>query len=255
MSWSSWVETAAGYLSHPFPEPTWIVKGLVPGAGWTYLVSQAKVGKSIFAAQLAEALSLGLPFLGFPAPAKPMRVAYIQADEPPSEWQAQLKQLDISTQAPILMATDPEPWPLSTPIAREFIAKKLADWKPDFLILDSQYALFAQDLHDIEAVVAFRKTLASVYKGPYLLLHHPRKPPAGMVENFIDASSGSHTLAANASAILGLRPEKLIVAGGRLVKKAEYPLHRLENGRWAWGHGAAALSLPDNIWASPPPAA
>jgi hypothetical protein len=253
MSWSSWVETAGGYLTHAFPQPPWIVKGLIPGAGWTYLVSQAKVGKSIFAAQLAEALALGQPFLGFPAPEKPMRVAYLQADEPPSEWQAQLQQIGLDKTAHILMATDPEPWPLSTPLARGLIGNKLLMWQPDLLILDSQYALYAEDLNDIDAVVGFRKAIGSIWKGPYVLLHHPRKPPAGVIENFIDASAGSHTLAANASAILGLRPEKLVVAGGRLVKKAEYPLHRLANGRWAQGYPPAALLLPDDLWNTPTP--
>lgn len=253
MGWSSWVTSAGGYLSHEFPVPTWIVKGLIPGSGWTYLISQAKVGKSIFAAQLAESLSLGSPFLGFEAPEHPIRTAYLQADEPAAEWQAQLTQLNISASAPILMATDPEPWPLANPEAAKLIKEKLADEKVEYLILDSQYALFPKDLNDIETVVQFRKCIAYIWKGPYLLLHHPRKPPAGMVENFIDGSAGSHALAANASAILGLRPDKLVVAGGRLVKKAEYPMARAANGRWVWGSIPASLTLPDNLWSQPLP--
>ena len=47
------------------PYEPWLVPGLLPGTGWTLLMAPSKVGKSILALQLAEALASGQDFIGF----------------------------------------------------------------------------------------------------------------------------------------------------------------------------------------------
>ncbi len=246
----TWHQKIGDFLGVKYPVTQWVIPGLVPGVGWTYLVSQAKVGKSMFAAQFAEAISLKLPFLGFQPPTKPWRVAYIQADEPAPEWQAQLKQMCLNPMAPILMAEDPEIYFLHNAEARQRVRQALTENEIEYVIFDSQYALFTKSMFDPEEVSFFRKAIRDVWKGPYMLLHHPRKPPTGQTEGFIDGSAGSYALAANASAILGLRPNRLVLAGGRLLKKAEYPMHRDEvTGRWLWGPDfSPTATIGPEIW-------
>ena len=249
-----WHKTVGSFLSVKYPVTQWVIPKLIPGVGWTYLVSQAKVGKSMFAAQLAEAISLGLPFLGFDSPTKKWKVAYIQADEPAPEWQAQMAQMQLNPFAPILMAEDPEIYFLHSAEARKRVRDALTDNGIEYVIFDSQYSLFHKNLYDPEEVANFRNSLRDVWKGPFMLLHHPRKPPTtGQTENFIDGSAGSFALTANASAILGLRPDRLIMAGGRLLKKGEYPMHRdEETGRWVWGPGFSP-TLPADMWTGQAP--
>lgn len=237
MTWT-WVRSTGEFDAIPFPNPPWIVPGVVPGNGWTMLVSDAKVGKSMWSFQLVEALAIGLPFLG--RHVEKRRCAYIQVDEPSAEWQQQLRQMAF-IDVPLLMPANPEPYWLDSFPACTEVRGMLDSWGCEFLVLDSLYRLTKRNPNEKDTVDFVTERLRYVFPGdkPYLLLHHRHKPKGDLIESPITAASGHHTFAANASSILALnwnmeaRVGSMDVAGGRLVKPEKVKLDRdQETGRW-----------------------
>lgn len=67
-------------LTQDFPEPEWVVPGLLP-VGMTYLAGKPKIGKSWLALQLAQAVASGGIFLG--QRVEPGRVLYLALEDSP----------------------------------------------------------------------------------------------------------------------------------------------------------------------------
>lgn len=237
MAWSQWHRSVDPFLAVPCAQPRWLIEGLVPGSGLTLLQALPKVGKSILAWQMAEALALGEPFLDLPT-AK-ARTAYLQLDEPVPEWQAQLEQIEAKD-APVLLPSDPVPYPLADPIATLAVRAALDAHAIEVVVVDAFKDLAITDPNTAEGIQRTLLGLARLIGSrPCILIHHVRKPLAEAEDDPVVATAGHHTLAAGASMILHLRPRGLMIGGGRLAQRRTLPLARSETGRWI-----AAGALP-----------
>jgi hypothetical protein len=249
MAWSQWHCSSGAFRSQGPPEHRWLIDQLIPGVGLTILQSLPKVGKSIFAWQLAEALALGEPFLNGHAVQK-ARPAYLQLDESIAEWHAQLELIG-ARDCEILMPGDPQPYVLADPLAIGRIRQVLDRCGIEVVIVDAFKDLLICDPNTADGIQRVLRALhAMIGPRPCILIHHVRKPlPAGGDDPIV-ATAGHHVLAASASAILHLQPQSLVVGGGRLLKRRVVPLARESSGRWLepTRHGSPLRLLP------PPPA-
>lgn len=203
--------TFAQYVASPPPAPLWVLPGLIPGDGWTLLQAQPKTGKSIFAAQMADCLSRGEPFLGWAAPNGPKRVTYLQFDAPPGDWHGQLTQLGMANSPALTIDRSVVGlFPLDDMAKRQKLRLTLKECALDLLIWDALDKLTTQDLNTKEGCQVTLARIHEVFSGPRLVIHHPRKgstmAPPGSWAN-VDEISGNHYLAGDASALLTLKAE------------------------------------------------
>lgn len=254
MSWDSWHRSVGSFQAVKYPEATWLISGLVPGFGITFLVSAPGAGKSIFAYQVCEALSLGVPLLGFDVP-RSARCAYVQVDAPMPEWQAQLRLVRARPDARIIIPQETAPWFLDSAIDRERVARGLQRTGAEFVVFDSLYMLTKCDWNAAESVPTFLERLRAVWPGPCLILHHSRKPSRdreGKVipDGPVTAALGHTFLAGCASVVLGLFKGSLHRDKSRLCASQIWPLARDATARWVLSAAPsrpelAAYKLPD----------
>lgn len=207
----------------------WVVDGLLPAYGINLLIADPKVGKSILSVQLARSISAGIPFLGL-AVLKPLKVCYIQADEPPQEWAHQLKALSVGDPS-LTLSWDTlpgDPGCLSDP--SKFAQVKQLVTGYDFLILDALVSLF--DYPDLgpRSMGHILKQIRLLFVGPVWLIHHKRKTMPGIPDRGLNATAGGFTLNAGVSSIHDLTTTKL-TSVGRVVK-SELHLQRTSAGLW-----------------------
>ncbi len=204
----------------------WAVRNLIPTHGLILLYADPKTGKTILAAQLAQALASRMTFLDKPVLNQPWKVLYVQADEPEGEWKQQLNLIGATEG----WATGVEaPGLLADPGRTAALKAQVKDY--NFLILDSLSSLFGYpDLNNSVVAGHCIKKIKELFTGPILLIHHKRKGQAGVPDTVVAASAGHHVITAAASVLLNLSKLRL-EALGRTVKQ-DLNLSRTENGLW-----------------------
>lgn len=162
-----------------------------------------KTGKSIFTAQMLDALAQHQGFLAW-MPDKAWKCLYIQVDAPPGDWYGQLDQLDLSA-GYTLDRTDLGLFFLDDPVKRDHLKATIKEHAFDLVAWDAAEKLSAQDLNKKEGCQLLLKHMHKVWAGPSILVHHPRKLSESANWRSVDEIAGHHYLAADASAILTLR--------------------------------------------------
>ena len=200
------------------------MSGLIPADGWTMIQAPPKTGKSMFAAQLVDALEMCNPFLAW-TPARAVRCLYVQIDAPPGDWVAQLEQLNLVA-ARTLDRTDLGLFFLDDPEKRVHLRDAIQAGGFELVVWDAAEKLTSMDLNKKEGCQHLLRTIHSAWAGPSILVHHPRKlSEAGNWRN-VDEIAGHHYLAADASSILtlkgaGRRKGRLNVLGRRAESRWE----------------------------------
>lgn len=188
------------------PTLRWLVDELLPGDGWTLLVAKPKTGKSLLAMQLAAALSRGGAFLGIPVEQR--RVAYVQLDAPVGDWQAQVRLLPKEyREGPLTLDRRDLPLKLldtNNVGIQSQLREVLKKAEVQLVIWDALEKLTSLDLNKKEGCQPALERLRSIFPGPAVVIHHPRKPSGESADALVDSASGNHYLTADASAIWGL---------------------------------------------------
>jgi hypothetical protein len=235
--------TAPELMAHDFAEPSWAVRGLLPG-GLAVLAGRPKRGKSWMALGLAVAVARGTPAFGhFPTgPARP--VLYMALEDPDRRVQARLRAL--------LGADGPYPphlhvvtaWPRLGEGFEEDLRAWLDAHRDAALVIVDTFARVRPPLprggdpyaHDY-AAACYLKAVADAHDASALALHHTRKPTAGVGDPF-DEVLGSTGLTAAMDTGLVLEAEvgkadARLYCRGRDLDEATHAL-ALDPDRGAW---------------------
>ena len=222
---------AADLLTAEFPEPKWVVPGIVP-EGFTVLAGPPKIGKSYLVLGLALGVVNGDQVLGR-LPVEKGQCLYLALEDNPRRLQSRLRQvldgepmprgLELVTRCPLLDDGGYElieDWLAGHPKARFVIIDTWAKIRPK----RSRNAPMYEDDYRAAAMV---KALADDNGVAVMAVHHYRKSTAS--DDWLDSVSGTTGFTGAADTILGLRKERAQADGvlyvtGRDVEEAEKAL-------------------------------
>lgn len=234
----------------------WIVHELISPGGWTFLVGQAKAGKSTLIIQLCEALQHGKPFLGMETTQQ--NCLYIQADAGLMEWQVQMDRYGNKSKA--WTAHQLKKGFLDKEAERHRLHDLVWGTYPEdskvyevlkgvpftFVIFDCLHAITNEDINTPSAASRVLAWLDEIVTRPgehedadlnrvhYLLIHHPNNTQ----KRGITAGSGHKSFSALCTTKLTLLGDNergtglFILEGSKLVGRKEIELSRSDNGAW-----------------------
>jgi len=231
---------ASEYVQRDFPEPPWLVPGLVPGYGILMIYAHPKTGKSILSQQLAHALGSNGSFLGQEID-KPLKVLYVQSDLPEIEWAQQMKDLGIDSSTGSPFATGwytlwLEPGWLAKPKQMMELTHIIKEGEFDVVMYDSLLTISGyQNLDDLTTVGGLITRLRSITKKASWLIHHKRKGSPGVPDRSNVSAAGSFAIGAGVSALFDLSSSGThgghITVLGRFVMR-DFDLARGAKGIW-----------------------
>ncbi|MBI4553520.1 MAG: AAA family ATPase [Candidatus Latescibacteria bacterium] len=199
------VWTADELLEAPFPEPLWIVPGLLP-VGLTILAGRPKVGKSWMMLQLAQAVGAGGKFLDVDVP--PGAAWYFALEDHPQRLQKRMHDQHWEPGLPVrfgteLFRTHDDPYGL------QYLTQLIHDQRPRLLIVDTLSRMFpGVEQNDVGIVTQVLTPLQRVAleKGcAIVIVDHKRK---GVAKDVVDDPLGSTGKTAVADVVWGLNRER-----------------------------------------------
>jgi hypothetical protein len=200
--------TAEELMAKVFPEPKWIVPGVLP-EGATILAGSPKTGKSWMALGIGVAVASGGTALGG-KPVERGSVLYLTLEDNPRRLQGRLRKVLAGEKPPRgLVLTDRWPrlgaggleaieaWLISRPDARLVIVDTLEKIRPK----GAGRNVYREDYEAVEPLLS----LAAQYNVAVLVVHHLRK---GSADDPLDEVSGSHGLTGGVDGVLVLKRER-----------------------------------------------
>lgn len=257
-------ETVPALLADPPAHEEFVLPGFIPGDPTAYvlIVAGAKLGKTTLATQMAESLTLGLPFLdGGPTgklapdepwvPAKPASVFYVQADCSIGEWWKHCKLVCPSATFASVIAPRQllAGW---NALAWAKLKQEIAQRKPRVVIWDALESIVdpaSMDINTPEGCHKALKVLRDASKTTNVILHHNNKASD---KGWKDKVSGHHVLTGQASVIVSLqgRPghATMRVTGRYGLSERDYTLgsEGPKSPRWVLRQGEE-----DQVWQDP----
>lgn len=218
--------TAAELLTTVFPEPRWIVPGLIP-EGLVVLAGRPKVGKSWLALQIAWAVGCGGKV--FDTDVQQERVLYLALEDSPRRLKQRLTAQGWRTNVLVDFYTE---WPdLGQDGGLSALQERIHRVGYGLVIIDTLTRIVRYDQDDItEASVVWGnlQRMASDLQVTILVIDHHRKPGA-TVRDPVDDLLGSTGKGAIADALLGLyrergRPGAVLHLTGRDVEERKLAL-------------------------------
>ncbi|HVF03118.1 MAG TPA: AAA family ATPase [Rubrobacteraceae bacterium] len=222
--------TAEELMAKVFPEPKWIVPGVLP-EGATILAGSPKTGKSWMALGIGVAVASGGTALGG-KPVEPGSVLYLALEDNPRRLQGRLSKVLAGEKPPHgLVLTDRWPrlgeggleameaWLISHPDARLVIVDTLEKIRSK----GSGRNVYREDYEAVAPLLS----LAAQYNVAVLVVHHLRK---GSADDPLDEVSGSHGLTGGVDGVLVLKRERgradafLFVTGRDIEQERELAL-------------------------------
>lgn len=164
--------SAAQLLAGTDEEPDWLVNGLLLTGGSSLLVAPPKVGKSVFAQNLAVAVSQGRPFLDLPT--RPGTVLYLALEEKQAEYRRHLRALGLTASDPLhsFIGSAPDE-------GLEWLSRHVAEHEAALIVIDTMKRFTRlSDLNDYGQVSNALEPIMQLARdsGAHLLLtHHSRK--------------------------------------------------------------------------------
>jgi len=233
--------TAEELMAKVFPEPKWIVPGVLP-EGATILAGSPKTGKSWMALGIGVAVASGGTALGGKL-VEQGSVLYLALEDNPRRLQGRLKKVLAGEKPPRnLVLTDRWPrlgeggleaieaWLISHSDARLVIVDTLEKIRPK----GAGRNVNREDYEAVEPLLS----LAAKYNVAVFVVHHLRK---GSADDPLDEVSGSHGLTGGVDGVLVLKRERgradafLYVTGRDIEQERELAL--------SWDGGTAAWRI------------
>jgi hypothetical protein len=202
---TSW--TLAELLAADFPEPRWVVPGLLP-VGLAHLGGRPKLGKSWLALQLAVAVGSGGYFLG--RQVEQGGVLYIALEDSPRRLADRLRRMGATPSGVVRFATDWPPLDLRDADGARpgytTLANAAHSGQFRLVVIDTLARIFGKrdwnDVADTTDALADLQRLALEAECCILCLDHHRKN--GTLADVVDDVLGSTGKAAVADTLLGL---------------------------------------------------
>lgn len=214
-------------------DTAWIIKGLLPVKGTIYFVGRPATGKTTLALGLGCSLALNKNYLDWSSnEGKQYKVLYLSLEmslEDVNQFFNSLKlnytddELDI-LQENFHTYASPEKikfYQSGSPMLGKFL-RKLENYKPDIILVDSASFALASNLSNQEEVtkaVELLDLIKDKYNCTFAFVHHARKDPPGhgYREADLDDVFGSAFIAASASSIVALKQSKNYTESNRLM--------------------------------------
>jgi hypothetical protein len=246
-------------LAHSQLSVDWIVDELISPGGWTFLIGDPKVGKSIWTIQLCSALQTGADFLGMKTLQR--NCLYLQSDAGLIEWYKQVR--DIAGDSYAWTAHQLEPGFLDVEHERKRLHEIVwgeysveVQGKKDcaalhanlegipftFVVFDCLHTITNGDINTkvpcnqvrahinqiVQRHTVDQRGEAVLEQVPYLLIHHPN----AVEKKGTTAGAGWKGLSADCTTKLSLLPGLLILEGSKISGKREILLERGAYGKW-----------------------
>jgi len=196
--------TVTDLLTADFPEPKWVVPGLIP-TGLSVLAGRPKVGKSWLALQIAVAVASGGYALGEQVESGP--VVYLALEDAPRRLKSRLELMNgLMADLPVTFYTD---WPsLSDTEGLLALEARIVADEPRLVVIDTVTRAFggAADWNDVAqttAALAQLQAVALEQDCAILLIDHLRKGN-GFLPDVVDDLLGSTGKAATVDTVIGL---------------------------------------------------
>jgi hypothetical protein len=231
--------TAVDLMNQDFPEPKWIVEGLLP-EGLTLFAGPPKIGKSWLALSLCVGTASGGHALG-KIPVERGEALYVALEDTPRRLQSRLKMMLVDEPAPegLHLATKwdrldegglemLEAWLLGWPKCRLIIIDTLQRLRPP---QQGNRGLYEQDYNTL----VYLKTLADQCGVAIVVVHHLRK---GSSDDPLEEVSGTTGLTGAADTVWTLKRDRgcmdaTLFSTGRDIDEAETAL-RFDKSLGLW---------------------
>lgn len=218
-------ETATGYrlqgfLSHfnNTDRVKWIIEGLLHDTAIMYFVGKAGSLKTALAMELGVNLALNRSILSWKANIeRPLRMIMWSLEMSGPELVVRQEKMvaryndeELATlEENFVIYSDPDPVRLYDLGDAENFKSAILDYKPDGIIIDSASYAFAMNMSDEEAVkkaVKFLQRMRHLHKFFAIIIHHPRKDPAGVRNQKMSLNDlfGSQALENSATTVIGM---------------------------------------------------
>jgi hypothetical protein len=237
---------ALAIYSADYPEPVWVVEGLLPN-GLTLAAGRPKVGKSWLTLQLAVAVAFGERAFGkFRVPTLG-RVTYLALEEPAERTHRRLREIVPKQDARLQnIAFIYQIDPLMTGGAAQLDAFLAAN-PSELVIADTMLALVAAHSSRKDVVrgdyteVNTLRQIAEKHKTALVCVHHSRKAAGDAVDSMI-GTSGTTAACDSVWQLKRLSTgEAALEVKGREIEEAEYALKFNSDAPFGWqviGEGA-----------------
>jgi hypothetical protein len=213
-------------MNTDFPEPEWIVEGLLP-IGLSSLGGRPKVGKSLLALQLAYAVASGEPFLGMRTTQR--SVLYLALEDSPRRMKSRNNRQGNFGVVPLTFQMKWDPFDAGGKESLQYIAR---EGKYGLIVVDTVGRLFGNmdqlDNSQMSCLYGNLQTTAQECDVSLLNVDHLRKQN-GFEKDPIEDLLGSTGKSAPLDTIFGLYrsnngPTGKLVAKGRDIEEREFEL-------------------------------
>ncbi|HEY9262913.1 AAA family ATPase, partial [Chitinophaga sp.] len=215
-------------------ETEWIIEGLLPIKGTGFVVGRSATGKTTLSIGMVANLALGKKYLDWTSSTgdKKYKILFLSLEmlvEHVNDFFKKLalnfteEELDL-LQENFKTYASPEKIKLyqpTSPLMGKFI-RKLENYQPDIILIDSASYSLASNLSNQEEVTKSMEVLDMIkdrYSCTVLFVHHTRKEPPGhgYREADLDDMFGSAFIAAAASTIISLKQSKDYTESNKLM--------------------------------------
>lgn len=213
-----WLQPISVLLAKPELPVDWLVDGLFSRGSSGWVGAEPKVGKSFLVLELVYCLATGTPFLGQFAIPRPVRVVYIQEEDPEQRVLRRFNQLIRGTAgrtAPAdthLRYAIRAGFKLDVPAWLVRLRDDLLAEPADICVLDVFQRIHTKSENDqqqMAEVLEGLNALSREFSGlAFLLVHHNRKPQVGNEARANQMLRGSGVLAGWGECSLFLRKSK-----------------------------------------------
>ena len=227
--------TAQELLSADFPQPVWLVPGLLPEGGLVLLAGKPKIGKSWLALDIAFGLSSETAVCGIPV-ARQVNTLYLALEDTPRRLKNRMVLAGVTSNNGCFLATS---WPRINAVGLGLLEKTVTERNVGVVIIDTLAKVRPRADRAVSLYTADYETLGSLKEladrlgVTVIVVHHLRK--AGSVDP-IEEVSGTTGLTGAVDTVLVLKrgrgeADGTLFLTGRDVEERELAL-RFSNGRW-----------------------
>jgi RecA-family ATPase len=201
-----------------FPQPDWIVEGIVIRNGLTLLYGDSGAGKTTFCLYMTDAIQMGKDLLGLKC--KQGRVIFIENDESAELLKSHRDKVGLPTKLDI--ANTDIAWDAGTKKFNKEFEEILYYYKPDVVIIDAFTSLGIPDITRPESALVLDelRRLAKGHGCAMVIIHHTNKAGEQMGSSLHKAKMDSIVSLVNVSDIVTVTQEK--VRGSKFEPKGIY---------------------------------
>lgn len=191
----------------------WVVNNFIHTKTVAFLIGPPDVGKTTFTLRLCEKFIEGKQFLPW-TPKEPQRIMFITMEQPFEEIKHQLSAMDIKNSELIdnlLIMPVGHTESLDSPQVQTLLYKKIEEFKPNGIVIDSWGAAIGKELNSDKAatdVFKYVNMLRDTFNIYFWFIFHPRKEQIGNKKpKKLDDIHGTGVVGRQARLVVGMWSE------------------------------------------------